>query len=560
MFDFSESKLQKPDQGQDYTSPAAPAAPQPWGAANGSKVDQLKAALPGITTLKPGDSDEDAEKSLISACLIDDKAFAECADLSPKSFYSSPHQKIYRAMVALFHKNEPIDLTTVASWLKTSGELDAIGGAAYLVEIADSAPMAMNAGAYARIISDCATRREILSRAQRLVDAASKGVDIDALTEHVEGIRKNCLRDALNFPPQGPGSTSFKKNVIACPPSREFILTCNGVGFLPKKTVGVITATGGTGKTFFLFSLGATLAAGGSLGPIKAPRPTKTLIICGEDDQDEINRRMWNITGGNFPELLYGASTVGEVGPLMELDGNRPRRAPGFKWLEETIRLYDGLEVLIIDPKSRFYGLDENNNDHATQWIQCLEYLSKEYNLNILFAHHTSKQDGGKISQNMSRGASAIVDGCRWQAGMVRMDQETADRYGIDNPRGYVALDVPKSNYAADMNGQIYFKRGNSGVLEYVDFKQGRLELLGGTLFDLLVDDPKRYTYSELVATPAGKDICQDIKTNHSNFARSKDMEPVIKWLMDEGLLRKEFTNPGRNAKEVLVPVTGERS
>lgn len=371
--------------------------------------------------------------------------------------------------------------------------------------------------------------------------------------------RKETERKKI-FPPQGPESTSFKKNVITCPPSREFILTCNGVGLLPKGVVGVITATGGVGKTFFLFSLGVTLASGGRFGPIEAAEPQKTLIVCGEDDQDEMNRRLWNITGGAFPDILYGTSTVGEVGPLMELNGNKPIRAAGFTWLEETIRLYPGLNVLILDPKSRFYGLDENNNDHATQWIQCLEYLSKEYGINILFAHHTSKQDGGRISQNMSRGAGSIVDGSRWQAGMIRMDQETADRHGIHNPRAYVAFDVPKNNYSPDMDGRIYFKRNGFGVLEYVDFKQGRLETLGKILFELLVDDSKRYTCSELIKAPAGKNIAMVMKTTYSSFARSKDMELVIQWLIDKGFLKRELSNPGRHAKEVLVPLIVEKS
>ena len=96
----------------------------------------------------------------------------------------------------------------------------------------------------------------------------------------------------------------------------------------------------------------------GTLGPINAPDPIRTLVLIGEDPQDELDRRLWDIAKGQFPDLLHACSVYGEVGPLMRLDGNIPTRADGFKWLEETIQGHPGLELLILDPKSRFYGLE----------------------------------------------------------------------------------------------------------------------------------------------------------------------------------------------------------
>ena len=356
------------------------------------------------------------------------------------------------------------------------------------------------------------------------------------------------------FPPLSAAATLIKGRVLSCPKPKEFVWNCWGNGFMPKGVVGVLAATGGTGKTFMLLSLGVMTAAGAAFGPIEATRPAKTLIICGEDDQVEVDRRLWHITGGVFPDNLHAASVYGSVGPLMELDGNKPVKATGFHWLEETIQKHEGIELLILDPKSRFYGLDENNNDHATQWIQCLEYLANEYQINILFSAHTSEANSGKISQSMNRGASALVDGCRWQAGLIRMDEGTAKSYGIQNPRQYVILDTPKNNYAADVARPLYFKRTDTGVLQYSSPAKDYLEKLGSALISILGEDPEEYTKNDLYRAPKGKDIVGELKDKFSkNFSRSKDMEKLIDYLLAEGKLKLETTNPGRNSKEILV-------
>ena len=273
------------------------------------------------------------------------------------------------------------------------------------------------------------------------------------------------------FPPFLSQDTQVSKHLTIMPDPIKFIIKYDNQGLIPQGIVGVLTATGGTGKSFFLLQMAYMLAGGYNMGNIRAIKPTRTLYVGGEDTQDEINRRLWNIGNGKFPSRLHACSVYGEVGPLMRLNGNIPERADGFKWLEATIKNHKRLEVLILDPKSRMYGLDENNSDHATQWIQCIEYLSKKYEITILFSHHTSKTDGAKISQNMSRGSSAIVDGCRWQAGLVRMDDVVAGRLGIEHPRLYVEFNAPKSNYAPDMPSSVFFKRNEYGILEPVNVK-----------------------------------------------------------------------------------------
>jgi putative DNA primase/helicase len=350
------------------------------------------------------------------------------------------------------------------------------------------------------------------------------------------------------FPPLSQEATKLKGRVQQRPKPKEFLWNCWGNGFLPKGVVGVIAATGGTGKTFVLLALGLMTAAGKAFGPIESIKPCKTLIICGEDDQEEVERRLWDVSNGDFPDLLHAASVYGSVGPLMELEGNKPIRATGFHWLEETIQKHPGMELLIFDPKSRFYGLDENNNDHATQWIQSLEYLSKEYNLTILFSAHTSDANSGQISQKMNRGASALVDGCRWQAGLVRLDQKTADHYGIENPRGYIALDTPKNNYAADAGKPLYFRRGENGQLEYCNLKEDGDKAKCEKILELVAADPTFYTRYELLRD---KDFFTDMKDVFKKIKKD-EMKPLVDRLIDEKKLVEEAVKTDGRTRNII--------
>ena len=219
-----------------------------------------------------------------------------------------------------------------------------------------------------------------------------KLVDMRANVEaHVESERAEHepKKSAL---PLIPELTLVKGRLTTEPPEPRALLTYNEKPLLIRGVIGGLMATGGTGKSFFLLQLAYAMADGGNFGPLRAQEPLKVLVLAGEDPQEEVDRRLWKIGAGDFPDGLHVASVVGSnVGPLMHLDKNNPVTAPGWDWLRETIKSHEDLDVLVIDPKSRFYGLNENNNDDGTAWIACLESLSKEFGLTILFSHHVSK-------------------------------------------------------------------------------------------------------------------------------------------------------------------------
>ncbi len=356
------------------------------------------------------------------------------------------------------------------------------------------------------------------------------------------------------FPPFCPSQTLIHGSIIKEPPEAEPILTYNGATVLTRKIVGEIAAEGGTGKTMLLLQLAHAIASGGTLGPLRSAGNFKVLMLCGEDPQDEINRRLWRIGKGDFPPGLHVASTVGHVGPLMRLENNNPQKSSGFEWLRSTIKNHDPLDLLILDPKSRFYGLDENNNDHATQWIACLESLSIEFDLTILFSHHVSKGRSDTMGQAMSRGASALVDGCRWVAGMTRLNEEAARRHGIEDARAYIEFDITKANYTAQLPNRFIFKRMENGLLEYAPLETKRKKDIERMLYDGIVQCSISISRRDLNREENGtKWIIENIETAYPTFGK-RELNQAINELIVDGFLKEiPEVNNRRGAKKMWL-------
>ncbi len=111
----------------------------------------------------------EAEQSVLGALLIDRDAVIEVADIiQPEDFYRQAHGRIYGAMVDLFERREPIDIVTVAEALERGGDLESIGGRAYLSSLSEQTPTAVFAAQYARIVERKAVLRNLIAAAGRI--------------------------------------------------------------------------------------------------------------------------------------------------------------------------------------------------------------------------------------------------------------------------------------------------------------------------------------------------------------------------------------------------------
>ncbi len=115
----------------------------------------------------------EAEEYLLSCCLIDgNDTIARCYEgkLSPEAFYSPANRRIFEKLCDLYNKGTAIDLAVVAEELKTSRQLDEIGGYAYLTQISSRIPTTAQAGYFIEKIRELHLLREVIKVASVTVE------------------------------------------------------------------------------------------------------------------------------------------------------------------------------------------------------------------------------------------------------------------------------------------------------------------------------------------------------------------------------------------------------
>ena len=108
----------------------------------------------------------EAEVSVLGAVLITERVLDEVqidVGLRPEDFYFPKHQQIFKAMLALQDRTEPVDALTVSAELERQGMLDEVGGTAYVHSLPTSVPSAGHARNYAQIVRDRSQLRRLLA-------------------------------------------------------------------------------------------------------------------------------------------------------------------------------------------------------------------------------------------------------------------------------------------------------------------------------------------------------------------------------------------------------------
>ncbi len=115
----------------------------------------------------------EAEQSVLGGLMLDAGHFDGVTEvLGNQDFYKATHRQIFAVMQDLVEAEQPIDVITVAEELNRRGELKAVGGLAYLTELASNVAGSTNLPAYARIVRERATLRQLISVTTEIAKAS----------------------------------------------------------------------------------------------------------------------------------------------------------------------------------------------------------------------------------------------------------------------------------------------------------------------------------------------------------------------------------------------------
>jgi replicative DNA helicase len=130
----------------------------------------------------------EAERSVLGAILLHNDAFNLAAEvIDAGDFFRDAHRRIFDKMVKLVERGDAIDLVTLKEELGRSGDLEEVGGPAYIAALVDGVPRSTNVEHYAKIIKEKATLRNLIFSANKIVSTAYEAEeDADVILDQAE--------------------------------------------------------------------------------------------------------------------------------------------------------------------------------------------------------------------------------------------------------------------------------------------------------------------------------------------------------------------------------------
>ena len=150
----------------------------------------------------------DVERAVLGALLIDKDAYpVVCEMLFPDSFYEPRNQMLYAAIRDLSMEEKPVDVLTVTEQLAKKGQLEEVGGPAYVAEVSSRVASSAHIEYHARIVAQKFLARQLISYASNIeTKAFDDTVDVDELMQEAEGLlfelsQKNMKKDYTQIDP-----------------------------------------------------------------------------------------------------------------------------------------------------------------------------------------------------------------------------------------------------------------------------------------------------------------------------------------------------------------------
>lgn len=192
---------------------------------------------------RPLPHDEEAEKAVLGAILnFPEVTEALAGRLRPADFYTTAHEKIFRAAIALHERQEPVDVLTLANELCARDELEAVGSRYYLTALSAGAISAVNTESHVRIVLEKSQKRRRIKLLHLGITGSLNGADERKFAE---------ILTALEATKQNSHSQGRELFVVASPPdSLELVALIEN--FAVERCVTLLAGKSGSYKSLYI--------------------------------------------------------------------------------------------------------------------------------------------------------------------------------------------------------------------------------------------------------------------------------------------------------------------
>lgn len=350
----------------------------------------------------------EAEQAILGSMMIDKESiFIATESLDPESFYKEANQIIYRALLALDAKREPVDMITLTEELRQQNNLDKVGGVAYIAALANMVPTAANARNYANIVAEKAILRNLIRFSTNIANRAYE--DQEDTFELLDDAEKKILEIAgkrnssgLVTIKQALGDTlerievlSQKKGNITGVPSFFNDLDRMTAGWQPADLI-ILAARPAMGKTSFGLNIAQNAAVRGKfpVAVFSLEMSREQLVqrlLSSEAMIDQHKLRTGNLLDDEWIKLTKAVQPLSNA--LIYIDDTPAISVLELRAKARRLKAERGLSFIVIDylQLMQVNRRTENRQQEISEISRSLKSLARELNVPVLVLSQLSR-------------------------------------------------------------------------------------------------------------------------------------------------------------------------
>lgn len=318
--------------------------------------------------------------------------------LQPDDFYFQGNKLIFKAMIALFEKNEPQDLITVTNFLKNSNSLTEAGGPAYLASLTDIVPLASNIVYYAKIVREKSVLRQLIATTSSIATRCyEEQDDIEGLLDEVEKTVFEISRDksGSNFEPLNKIITQTFERVTTLSERKELITgVSTGYDLFDKMTAGlqpsdliILAGRPSMGKTALAMNMvqNAALHHGTAVGVFSLEMSKTQLglrLLCSVSKVDSNDLRTGFIKDHDWPKLTRAAGELSEASIF--IDDTAALSVLEMRAKARRLKSEYDIGLVVVDYLQLMKGRADSREQEISEISRSLKAMAKELQIPVI--------------------------------------------------------------------------------------------------------------------------------------------------------------------------------
>ncbi len=355
----------------------------------------------------------ESEKSVLGAMIRSrEAALLAIETLSPDDFYDPANREVYSAMLSMATASREIDLVTLDEELTRRGKLDAIGGAAYLVELSRSVPSAVNVQAYIRIVDEKSTLRKLIAASENILK------ECYAAEEETQDILESAEKSIYDITMRKGGEQlqPIQPVLLSTFEKIELLVKNNGkiegvptgytelddmlTGLHPGELV-LVAGRPSMGKTSIgmNFIENAAIRAGKKAAVFSLEMPAEQLamrMLCTEARVDMQRVRRGQLSDDEWQSLCNAMVSIGPA--TIYVDATPGITPSGVRSKARRLQLEHGLDVIMIDYLSLMTGVGKfgSRQEEVSSISRSLKALAIELGVPVIALQQLSRAPTGR--------------------------------------------------------------------------------------------------------------------------------------------------------------------